>query len=57
MLKGVPFTVDDRQRANIQFYLLRNVAVSGVGRLMATDLRPELTRVCDAVATGSTLLV
>ena len=57
ILKGVPFTVDDRQRANIQFYLLRNVAVSGVGRLMATDLRPELTRVCDAVATGSTLLV
>ena len=56
ILKGVPFTVGDRQRANIQFYMLRDVRVTSVGRLVAGDLAPELKRVRVAVATGNTLL-
>ena len=56
ILKGVPFTVGDRQRANIQFYMLRDVRVTSVDRLVAGDLAPELKRVRVAVATGNTLL-
>jgi hypothetical protein len=56
ILNGVPFAVDDRQRANICFYLLRNVKVRDVDRLMSRNITPELDRVRQAVASGQTLL-
>jgi len=56
ILTGVPHTVDDRQRANIQFYMLRNVRVEGVDRLVAGDVGVELARVRKAIAAGDTLL-
>ena len=56
ILSGVPYTVEDRQRANIQFYMLRNVHVQGVDRLIAGDVAPELARVRKAIASGETLL-
>jgi hypothetical protein len=56
ILNGVPHTVDDRQRANIQFYMLRNVRVEGVERLVAGDMGTELARVRRAIAAGETLL-
>ena len=56
ILNGVPHTVDDRQRANIQFYMLRNVRVEGVDRLVAGDVNTELARVRKAIAAGDTLL-
>jgi hypothetical protein len=57
ILNGVPFAVDDRQRANIHFYLLRNVKVTDVDRLISRNFAPELSRVRQAVASGQTLLV
>ena len=57
ILNGVPFAVDDRQRANIHFYLLRNVKVTDVDRLIFHNFTPELARVRQAVASGQTLLV
>jgi hypothetical protein len=56
ILTGVPHTVDDRQRANIQFYMLRNVRVEGVDRLVSGDVGVELARVRRAIAAGDTLL-
>ena len=56
ILKGVPHTVDDRQRANISFYMLRNVHVTNVDRLMTGEMSAELARVRTAVASGDTLL-
>jgi hypothetical protein len=56
ILRGVPHTVEDRQRANIHFYLLRDVGVTGVDRLLGGDVTAELTRVSEALATGKTLL-
>jgi len=56
ILKGVPFTVDDRQRANIHFYMLRDVRVTNVDRLLAGTVAEELKRVRVAVASGNTLL-
>jgi len=56
ILKGVPYTVDDRQRANISFYMLRDVRVVNVDRLLAGTLSQELQRVRVALATGNTLL-
>ena len=54
ILKGVPHTVEDRQRANIHFYMLRNVRVNDVDRFVAGTM--ELARVGQAVAAGQTLL-
>jgi len=56
ILKGVPFTVEDRQRANIHFYMLRDVRVTDVDRLLAGTVAEELKRVRVAVASGNTLL-
>jgi hypothetical protein len=56
ILNGVPHTVDDRQRANIHFYMLRNVRVTNVERLVAGEMNDELARVRAAVASGETLL-
>ena len=56
ILNGVPHTVDDRQRANIHFYMLRDVRVTNVDRLVAGNVSQELARVRVAVASGDTLL-
>jgi hypothetical protein len=56
ILMGLPFTVQDRQRANIQFYMLRDLRISNVDRLVAGDIASELGRVRKAVAAGDTLL-
>lgn len=56
ILEGVPHTVDDRQRANIHFYMLRDVRVTNVDRLVAGNISQELARVRVAVASGDTLL-
>ncbi|MBS1819332.1 MAG: hypothetical protein JSU08_15465 [Acidobacteria bacterium] len=56
ILKGVPYAVADRQRANINFYLLRNVNVTGVDTLVHGDMSDDVTRVRRVLATGDTLL-
>ena len=56
ILKGVPYTVAERQRANIYFYMLRDVHVSGMERLRAGSVQDELAQVSDALADGRTLL-
>jgi hypothetical protein len=56
ILKGVPETVDDRQRANINFYMLRNVRVVGAAELWSGDPTARFVTVSQAVATGRTLL-
>jgi hypothetical protein len=57
ILEGVPHTVGERQRANIQFYMLRDAQVTGVDRLVAGQTDVELARVTEAIAGGRTLLV
>ena len=56
ILKGVPETVDDRQRANINFYMLRDVRVRSTADLLSCDVAVQLARVSQAVAAGSSLL-
>jgi hypothetical protein len=56
ILKGVPETVDDRQRANINFYMLRDVRVAGAAELVSGDPTARFVAVSQAVATGRTLL-
>jgi hypothetical protein len=56
ILKGVPETVGDRQRANINFYMLRNVRVDGAAELVSGDPTARFVAVSQAVATGRTLL-
>ena len=56
ILKGVPETVDDRQRANINFYMLRDVRVRSTADLLSGDVAVQLARVSQAVAAGSSLL-
>ncbi len=56
ILRGVPETVGERQRANINFYMLRDVRIGGTGTLMQPDVGAQLARVSEAVATGRTLL-
>ena len=56
ILRGVPETVAGRQRANINFYMLRDVRIGGEGTLMPGDISVQLARVSEAVASGRTLL-
>jgi hypothetical protein len=56
ILNGVPETVDGHQRANLSFFLLRNVRVRGARELMTADLGPRVARVADSLAEGGTLL-
>ena len=56
ILRGVPETVGERQRANINFYMLRDVRIGGEGTLMPGDISVRLARVSEAVATGRSLL-
>jgi hypothetical protein len=56
ILQGVPETVDGHQRANLNFFLLRDVRIRGARELLAADVGAVLAQVADAVATGGTLL-
>jgi hypothetical protein len=56
ILRGVPETVDDRQRANINFYMLRDVHVDGAAELWSGDPTARFVSVSQAVASGRTLL-
>ncbi len=56
ILNGLPITVEGCQRANINFYLLRDVRIRGARDLMSADVSDQLTRVSEALAAGNTLL-
>jgi hypothetical protein len=56
ILNGVPETVDGHQRANLSFFLLRDVRIRGARELMTADISAQLARVADALASGGTLL-
>ena len=56
ILNGVPTPVEGRQRANINFYMLRGVRVRGARELMAADVSDQLARVSSALASGTSLL-
>jgi hypothetical protein len=60
ILEGTPVTVGESghqtQRANIAFYMLRDVRIRGARELMIADVGEELKRVSRAVASGGTLL-
>jgi hypothetical protein len=56
ILNGVPETVEDRQRANINFYMLRDVRVAGAGELVSGDPTARFASVSQAIATGNSLL-
>ncbi|MEZ5289647.1 MAG: hypothetical protein R2745_01050 [Vicinamibacterales bacterium] len=56
ILNGVPETVEGHQRANINFYLLRDVRIRDAQAFIGTDPAERLQRVAQALATGDTLL-
>jgi hypothetical protein len=56
ILNGVPETVNNRQRANINFYLLRDVRVNSTNDLLTDHAGLQCARVSRAVAAGQTLL-
>lgn len=56
ILKGVPETVENRQRANINFYMLRDVRVRSTDGLLSDQAAAECVRVSQALAEGRTLL-
>jgi hypothetical protein len=56
ILNGVPETVDGHQRANINFYLLRDVRIRDAQAYLTADPGDRLARVADALASGETLL-
>ena len=56
ILKGVPETVGERQRANINFYMLRDVRIRNANELTTGDVSDEFARVGHALGTGRTLL-
>jgi hypothetical protein len=60
ILEGTPVTVSEKgnqsQRANIAFYMLRDVRIRGARELMTADVGEELKRVSRAGASGGTLL-
>ncbi len=56
ILKGVPETVENRQRANINFYMLRDVRIRSTDGLLGDDVAAECVRVSQALAAGRTLL-
>lgn len=56
ILHGVPETVEGRQRANLYFYMLRDVRIRGARELMTADVSEQLARVSRALASGDSLL-
>jgi hypothetical protein len=56
ILNGVPETGGERQRANINFYKLRDVRIRDARELTSGDVTDEFARVSQALGTGKTLL-
>ncbi|MGE0447849.1 MAG: hypothetical protein AB7P99_21680 [Vicinamibacterales bacterium] len=56
ILHGVPETVGGRQRANLNFYMLRDVRVRNAADLITGDVDDEFVRVSHTLATGGSLL-
>ena len=56
ILRGVPETVGERQRANINFYMLRDVRVRNASELTSGDVTDEFARVSQVLGSGKTLL-
>lgn len=56
ILHGLPTAVEGRQRANINFYLLRDVRIRGARELLTADVSDQLTRVSEALAAGDSLV-
>lgn len=56
ILNGVPETVDGHQRANVNFYLLRDVRIKNAETFLQGDPSAPLAKVAEALATGETLL-
>ena len=48
ILNGVPETVGERQRANINFYMLRDVRIQNARELTSGDVTDEFARVSEA---------
>lgn len=56
ILKGVPEAVEGRQRANVNFYLLRDVRIRDAQSFLTADASDRLSKVAEALAAGDTLL-
>ena len=56
ILDGVPTTIDGHQRANIHFYMLRDVHVQGTDKIEQANMREKLARVGRTIAAGDSLL-
>lgn len=56
ILLGVPETVDGHQRANLNFFLLRDVRIRDAQTLIDADLAARVARVADTLSRGDTLL-
>jgi hypothetical protein len=56
ILMGVPETVGTRQRANINFYMLRDVRIARARELMTADVTLQLARASEALASGISVL-
>ncbi len=56
ILMGVPETIGNRQRANINFYMLRDVRIAGAKELMTADVSLQLARASEALASGDSVI-
>jgi len=56
ILNGVPETVDGHQRANLNFFLLRDVRIRDAQQLVDADLEARVARVAETLSRGQTLL-
>lgn len=56
ILNGVPVTVDGHQRANLSFFLLRDVRIRDAAAVRSADVGERLARVATAIADGESLL-
>jgi hypothetical protein len=57
ILNGLPETVDGHQRANLSFFLLRDVRIRRARELMTEDVSSQLAKVAETLGAGDTLLV
>lgn len=56
ILGGFPYPVDGSQRANINFYKLRDVCIRDAKTLMDSDVSTQLATVSEALASGQSIL-
>ena len=60
ILKGIPIVVEEAgetsQRANIKFYMLRNIRVRNAKELMTADVTEQVVKASNALASDKTLI-